>query len=190
MPFSVFHEYTIEQLMHQPHFPILLTALALATTTVCAQNTAGDATLVTPVRESICAHLTATGRVTIHQDARLEALVTPSTDRTVTSASQTQRGSDKSARITTMGYRIRIFSGNDQTASKNRAQAISQEITQKYPDLDLYLYFKTPNWRLTAGNFRTSEEAYATMAILKKEFPKWGREMFIVRDEIELPVDE
>lgn len=172
--------------MHQPHFPILFTALVLTTLTARAQSPAD----VNAQRESICSHLETSGRVSIHQDARIEALVSPSTDRTVTTASQTRRSDDKTARITTTGYRIRIFSGNEQTASKNRAQAISQEIAQKYPDLDLYLYFKTPNWRLTAGNFRTSEEAYATMAILKKEFPKWGREMFIVRDEIELPVDE
>jgi hypothetical protein len=140
---------------------------------------------------SICDHLTATGRVTIHQDERLEALVAPATDRLTASTSQRQSGnSEKQARITASGFRIRVFSGNDQTASKKRAYAISQEIQQKYPDLDLYIYFKTPNWRLTAGNFRTREEAHAMMVELKKEFPKWGREMFVIPDEIELSLED
>jgi hypothetical protein len=117
--------------------------------------------------------------------------VAPATDRLTASTSQRQSGSsEKQARITASGFRIRVFSGNDQTASKKRAYAISQEIQQKYPDLDLYIYFKTPNWRLTAGNFRTREEAHAMMVELKKEFPKWGREMFVIPDEIELSLED
>jgi hypothetical protein len=141
----------------------------------------------TEPRESMCQHLAETGRVVIHQDQRLETLLSPEAGL-MNSGVQNARG-DKSDRITTSGYRIRIFSGNNQTASKYRANELSQEIKKKFPDMDLYVYFKTPNWRLTAGNFRTSEEAYATMSLLKKEFPVWGREMFIIREEIELPLD-
>jgi hypothetical protein len=166
--------------------------LALAATTLVAQaQTVGEepTALTLPTRTAICDHLAATGRVAIHQDARLEALVAPAADHIATSTSQSA-SVEKQARITASGFRIRVFSGNEQTASKRRAYAISQEIQQKYPDLDLYIYFKTPNWRLTAGNFRTREEAYAMMVVLKKEFPHWGREMFIIADEIELPLDD
>jgi hypothetical protein len=150
-------------------------------------QSAGEAT--SQPRTSMCAHLASSGRVSIHQDARIEGLLQPAVNNAASAAATNSAKGDKGERITTSGYRIRIFSGNNQTASKKRATDISYEIKRKFPDLDVYVYFKTPNWRLTAGNFRTSEEAYAMMAVLKKEFPSWGREMFIVRDEIELPMD-
>lgn len=135
---------------------------------------------------SILEHLQRTGRISIAQDDRLSNLLGHSQE--VRRNVKSMKG-EKSDCIVSTGFRIRVFSGNNQNESKKRAYDLAQEIGEKFPELETYIVFKTPNWRLTVGNFRTSEEAYAALRELKKEFPVWGREMFIIKDEIELPVE-
>lgn len=146
---------------------------------------AQDATS-TAAAPTILEHLRLTGRISIAQDGRLATLLAPSTDghRTI----KTLQGDSIDCLVST-GYRIRVFSGNNQQESKRQAQEIADEIAALYPDLITYVVFRTPNWRLTVGNFRTAEEAYAMLHELKGSFPTWGREMFIVADEIELPME-
>lgn len=135
---------------------------------------------------SILEHLQETGRISIAQDDRLSNLLGHSLD--VRRNVKTMRG-ENTDRIVSSGFRIRVFSGNNQNESKKMAYDLGMEIGEKFPDLETYVVFRTPNWRLTVGNFRTSEEAYAALRELKKEFPVWGREMFIIKDEIELPLE-
>lgn len=135
---------------------------------------------------SILEHLQETGRISIAQDDRLSNLLGHSLD--VRRNVKTMRG-EYTDRIVSAGFRIRVFSGNNQNESKKIAYDLGMEIGEKFPELETYVVFRTPNWRLTVGNFRTSEEAHAALCELKKEFPVWGREMFIIKDEIELPLE-
>lgn len=127
----------------------------------------------------ICRHLISSGRVTLIQDTRLTALLG--------SQPKTYYVNGQSDKVTKVkGFRIRVFSGNQQNTSKNRAYKIQSEIQTKMPDLSTYVTFKTPNWRLMAGDFRTTEEANSMLRVLRKEFPEYGKEMFVVSEEIEL----
>lgn len=150
---------------------------------VYAQESVGQ---VDSAQISILEHLQETGRISIAQDDRLSNLLGHSQE--VRRNVKSMRG-ENTDRIVSSGFRIRVFSGNNQNESKRRAYDLAQEIGEKFPELETYVLFKTPNWRLTVGNFRTSEEAYAALRELKKEFPIWGREMFIIKDEIELPLE-
>ena len=138
------------------------------------------ATVACGQQQTICKHLQETGRVSIHQDSRLEELL--GTQPKVYLAG----GNRGDASNTVVGYRIRIFSGNQQTASKNRCYSIQADIQNQMPDLHTYIVFKTPNWRISAGDFRTSEEANAMLTELRKAFPAYANEMFIVKEKINL----
>lgn len=129
-------------------------------------------------QHDICSHLQATGRVVILQDERLSSLL--GNQPKVYTA-----GGNKSDR-SVMGYRIRLFSGNQQTASKNRCYAIQADLNEQMPELRTYVVFKTPNWRISVGDFRTSEEASSMLAQLRKAFPAYAKEMFIVQEKINL----
>ena len=153
----------------------------LATSAVAVSAVAQAAADTAQQRRAISAHLRESGRVTLQQDPRLEALVAPTPK-----AYQNARRADA---YYTMGYRVRVFSGNNQVQSKTLAYQIETELKEKQPELETYVVFKTPNWRLLVGNYRTSEEAIAALRDLKKAFPERGREMFVVKDEIELPLD-
>ena len=131
--------------------------------------------------QDICTYLQSTGRVTIQQDSRLTELV--GNEPHAYYANGTRSGETAQ---NVMGYRIRVFSGNQQTASKNRCYSIQSYINQEIPDLPTYVAFKTPNWRVSVGDFRTSEEASSMLAKLRKAFPGYAKDMFIVKEKINL----
>lgn len=148
---------------------LLATLFSICTVTVaCGQE------------QDICSHLQATGRVVIEQDSRLTELVG------TTPKIYLAGGNKSDQQNATIGYRIRIFSGNQQTTSKNRCYAIQADLNEQMPELHTYIAFKTPNWRISAGDFRTSEEASAMLAQLRKAFPAYAKEMFIVKERINL----
>ena len=128
----------------------------------------------------ICNHLNTTGRVSIIQDVRLTELLGSQPKTYYAGGVQIDKGTK------VKGYRIRVFSGNQQNTSKNKAYRIQSELQAKMPDMAAYVTFKTPNWRLMVGNFRTTEEANSMLRVLRKEFPAYGKDMFVVSEEIEL----
>lgn len=136
---------------------------------------------------AICNQMRQGGRVEIEQDSRLETLLT-SKSKVYNAASHLQTNKEGKEVVILRGYRVRCFSGNNQIASRNEAQRIERDLKDYMPELSTYLFFRSPNWRLVVGNFRTSEEAIALMRDLKKHFPVYGQEMFVVSDEIEVPV--
>jgi hypothetical protein len=80
------------------------------------------------------------------------------------------------------GYRIQIFSdsGNNSKAS---AQAIRDEFMGKFPSLGVYLTFKSPNYKVRIGDFRTRLDAQRLLNDISVDFPN----AFIVTDQINLP---
>lgn len=132
-------------------------------------------------KTDICTHLIETGRVTINQDERLTELLSNQPKTYYANGVRTEEASQN-----IIGYRIRVFSGNQQTASKNRCYSIQAYINQEMPELPTYVAFKTPNWRISVGDFRTSEEASSMLAKLRRTFPGYAKDMFIVREKINL----
>jgi hypothetical protein len=86
---------------------------------------------------------------------------------------------------TTEGFRVQIFfdSGNN---SKTRAQTVSDEFVAKYPKSGAYLSFKTPNYRVRVGDFRTRLDAQRFLNEIIADYPN----AFIISDQINLPNEE
>ncbi|MBQ7042237.1 MAG: SPOR domain-containing protein [Muribaculaceae bacterium] len=82
------------------------------------------------------------------------------------------------------GYRIQIFSDNNSRTAKNEAKSKSLLISEKFPELRTYITYNAPFWRLRVGDFRTLEEANDIVVKLKEEFPKFSKEIRVVRDRI------
>ncbi len=163
-------------------FIFLLWALPLISLAQVSDETADTrANEVSP----LCEQMRSQGRVTLQQDTRLESLLGRN-QKTYNAASHLQTSKNGQEVMYTSGFRVRVFSGNNQTVSKNEAYKIESELKEYLPELETYVVFKTPNWRLMVGNYRTMEEATAALRDLKKKFPVYGREMFVVKDEIEI----
>lgn len=86
------------------------------------------------------------------------------------------------------GYKIQVFSGNEQRQSKSEAYGRKGQIQTVYPDLDVVVTFKSPVWRVRVGNYRTYEEAFEAMKELKDAFPTFGKEMQVMDAVIKIPI--
>lgn len=82
------------------------------------------------------------------------------------------------------GYKIQVFSGNNQRKSKDEAYYKQSLIHNEFPDIETTVSFHSPFWRLRAGNYQTYAEATQAMVELKKAFPTFGKEMYVVKDQI------
>jgi hypothetical protein len=87
------------------------------------------------------------------------------------------------------GYRIQVFMGNSPGKARSEATSKQAAIKAAFPDLPTYLMYESPNWKLLAGDFITREEANLVKQQLQREFPNFGKEMYIIVDKIKLPIE-
>jgi len=82
----------------------------------------------------------------------------------------------------TNGYRLQIYFGSGSNA---RAQAtkIRTEFLSAHPDIKSYLIYKSPDFKVLVGDFRTKSEALKMQKSLINQYPN----AFIVADEIAFP---
>ncbi|MDD2559359.1 MAG: SPOR domain-containing protein [Bacteroidales bacterium] len=83
------------------------------------------------------------------------------------------------------GWRIQIFSGNNQATAKEEAFRKEAIIKAKLPELNTYVMYNAPFWRVRVGDFFTYEEAYEVLLDLRDNYV-FGREMSIVREKIQV----
>ncbi len=96
--------------------------------------------------------------------------------------------SDGRSFLRLQGYRVQVFTGNDRTA-KDEAFRKETEIKEAFPNLTTYVTFNAPFWRLRVGDYNSHEEAYFMQRQLSQAFPAYGKEMYIVREEVRVPLD-
>ncbi len=77
------------------------------------------------------------------------------------------------------GYRIQLFkdSGND---ALDAAHQIMDKFKGQFPDLNVYLSFKEPYYRVRVGDFRTRIEALDRLQDIKRKY----RSVWIIKDNI------
>lgn len=74
------------------------------------------------------------------------------------------------------GYRVQIFFGSD----RREAYAQQAKFKDLYPELDTYLSYDTPNYRVKVGDFRTRAQAQSFLNELKSSF----QTLFIFSEKI------
>ena len=85
-----------------------------------------------------------------------------------------------------VGYRIQAYSDNNHATAKAAAQKRARDIAMKFPQYRSYISYKAPSWRLRIGDFKTQREAQAALQRIKSVYPKFAREMVIVKDHINI----
>lgn len=105
-------------------------------------------------------------KVTIVADPGIDSLI---------EADKIQAESDPSLQ----GYRIQLFADSD----RKGAQDIRTKFLQLFPDIDAYLTYQQPYFKVRIGDFRTRIEAYALYKEMLQHFDK----VLIVPDKINLP---
>ncbi|MDD4921980.1 MAG: SPOR domain-containing protein [Bacteroidales bacterium] len=122
------------------------------------------------------------GSVRIIQDEKItEKIGRPGLKNANTSVSNSEH-----KYITLSGWRIQVFSGNNQRVSKNEAFRKETEVKTTFPELSTYVKYNAPFWRLRVGDFQTYQDANNILLQLRREFPAFGREMSIVKEMIQV----
>jgi len=83
---------------------------------------------------------------------------------------------------TIAGFRLQIYFGSGEKAH-NQAIKIKTEFLASHSDVKAYLLFKSPDFIVRVGNFRTKSEALKMQKALLFQYPN----AFIVADEIAYP---
>ena len=109
------------------------------------------------------------GTVTVYQDKLVDELVQKQVKLNETASSQE-------------GYRIQIFSDSGNN-SKAKAQATMDEFTTKHPEAKAYLVFKSPNYKVKIGDFRSKLDAIRYLNQITAEY----QNAFIIAELINLP---
>ena len=80
------------------------------------------------------------------------------------------------------GFRIRIFTSNQQTA-RNASISVWEEFRRQHPDIPAYLDHRDIDFRVTVGDFRTRSEAERFKRMLTNTY----RSAIVVREVINYP---
>ena len=112
------------------------------------------------------------GSVTVYQDRRVDELVQKQ-------VKLSEAGNSEE------GYRIQIFSDSGNN-SKTKAQSAMDDFLSKHPEVKAYLAFKSPNYKVKVGDFRSKLDAIRYLNQISAEF----QNAFIISDQINLPQTE
>jgi hypothetical protein len=84
--------------------------------------------------------------------------------------------------VTISGFRLQLYFGSGEKA-RTEAERIKTEFLSSYPDISVYLKFKSPDFIVRVGDFRSRSEALKMQKSLIYQYPN----AFIVADDIEMP---
>ena len=80
------------------------------------------------------------------------------------------------------GFRVQLFSDSGNN-SKTKAQAVYDEFLARFPQTGAYLSFKSPNYKVRVGDFRTKLDAQRFLNEISADYSN----AFIISDQINLP---
>ena len=83
------------------------------------------------------------------------------------------------------GYRVQIYSSNQQQVAKTEALELEAKIKDKI-NQTVYVLYMPPFWKVRLGDFRTYEEAKQYKKIFVDQFPSVMGDTYIVRDKIQV----
>lgn len=84
------------------------------------------------------------------------------------------------------GYRVQVFSDNNAATAQNEARAKARAIGDAMPQYHTYVTFEAPFWRLRVGDFRSRHDAEDAADEVKRLFPRYSREVRVVRDRVNI----
>ena len=139
----------------------------------------------TTIIEELNAQTPGQGNITVYQDEAIKGILAKSAPVNLPVFSS---GDGSIQYVKLRGYKIQVFSGNDQRKSKNEAYYKQRLINDSFGNIETTVFFKSPRWILRAGNYKTREEADEVMRQLRQQFPSFGKEMYIITDTVKIPL--
>ena len=83
-----------------------------------------------------------------------------------------------------VGYRVQVYADNSVRNAKTEARQRERALEQAFPEYATYVSYASPYWRLRVGDFRSQYEAEKAAAEIRKQFPRYAKEVRVVRDKV------
>ena len=83
------------------------------------------------------------------------------------------------------GYRVQVYSSNQQRTAKSEALDLESTLQDKV-NVSTYVLYMPPFWKVRLGDFRTYEEAKEYKKQFVQLFPERMGDTYIVRDKIQV----
>lgn len=112
-----------------------------------------------------------TNAIVVHKDPRIDLLVKKQIE--------INEVTTRNARRFVPGFRILVVNTND----RNKALNAKSKLYQEFPELNVYLMYQAPFYRLKAGNFRDRKEAEDYLPSIQRLFPSG---VYVIRDTIDV----
>ncbi len=88
--------------------------------------------------------------------------------------------------VQVQGFRVQVYSSNSQQTAKNEAFQIEKKIADAGIQIETYVLYNPPFWKVRLGNFRTQEEASLMKAEIIRLLPELQADTYVVRDQIQV----
>ena len=82
------------------------------------------------------------------------------------------------------GYRVQIYSSNKQQTAKAEAFEIETLVQTSNLEVETYVLYNPPFWKVRLGDFKTQEEAKQFREEVIKQLPQLTDDTYIVKDQI------
>lgn len=83
-----------------------------------------------------------------------------------------------------MGWRVQVYSGGNSRSDRVKAERMGSQVKAMFPELQVYVKFRSPRWLCRVGNFRD----YAEASKIKNDIKQMGFESAtVVKDSIVVP---
>ena len=83
------------------------------------------------------------------------------------------------------GYRVQIYSSNQQQVAKGEALDLEAKLKDKISQT-IYVQYLPPFWKVRVGDFRTYDEAKEYKKLFVQQYPNLMGDTYIVRDKIQV----
>lgn len=113
--------------------------------------------------------------IAILQNFRAEHEINPTATRSISLGPKIVDRS-KATRVKKRGFRVQIYSG----ANRNEAYAVQSRFRNQYSDMDSYINYDEPNYRVKVGDFTSRSEANNFMRILRSQY----NNVFVFQEDI------
>lgn len=81
------------------------------------------------------------------------------------------------------GYRVQIYSSNNQQLAKQEAIRLEKDMQTKI-DVPIYVTYVPPFWKVRVGDFATYIEAQDFKNDFVRQFPEMMGDTYVVRDQV------
>lgn len=113
--------------------------------------------------------------ITILQSFRAENEINPTSARSISLGPKVVDKS-KASRVKRKGFRVQIYSGT----SRNDAYAAQSRFKNQFSDIDSYINYNEPNYRVKVGDFTSRSEANTFMRTLRAQY----NNVFVFQEDI------